>query len=94
MICMWFSRCQCCPIISCFIKIQNGSIFLVPAYPGCPEKEAIKRACVSGIFSGTTRVSHYQKGKTKTNLDLLEQETVSGRVSAGLYANLHLSPDR
>jgi len=30
---------------------------------------------------GTTRVSRYQKGKTrqvKTNLDLLEQETVSG----------------
>ena len=33
-------------------------------------------------LSGTTRVSRYQKGKTrkvKTNLDLLEQETVSGR---------------
>jgi len=33
------------------------------------------------IMSGTTRVSRYQKGKTrkvKTNLDLLEQETVSG----------------
>ena len=32
-------------------------------------------------LSGTTRVSRYQKGKTrkgKTNLDLLEQETVSG----------------
>jgi len=30
------------PIISCFIKIQNGLTFLVAAYPGCPEKEAIK----------------------------------------------------
>jgi len=30
------------PIISCFIKIQNGSAFLVPAYPGCPGKEAVK----------------------------------------------------
>jgi len=32
-------------------------------------------------MSGSTRVSRYQKGKTKkvkTNLDLLEQETVSG----------------
>ena len=32
-------------------------------------------------MSGTTRVSRYQKGKTrkvKTNLDLLEQEIVSG----------------
>jgi len=30
----------------------------------------------SWILSGTTRVSRHQKGKT--NLDLLEQETVSG----------------
>jgi len=30
------------------------------------------------ILSGTTRVNQYQKGKTKTNLDFLEQETVSG----------------
>jgi len=30
------------------------------------------------ILSWTTRVSWYQKGKTKTNLDFLEQETVSG----------------
>jgi len=32
-------------------------------------------------MSGTTRVSRYQKGKTrkvKTNLDLLEQEIVNG----------------
>jgi len=32
-------------------------------------------------LSGTTRVSRYQKGKNqegKTNLDLLEQEIVSG----------------
>ena len=29
------------------------------------------------ILSGTTRVSRHQKGKTKTNLDFLEQETVS-----------------
>ena len=30
------------------------------------------------ILSRTTRVRWYQKGKTKTNLDFLEQETVSG----------------
>jgi len=30
------------------------------------------------ILSGTTWVSWYQKGKTKTNLDFLEQEIVSG----------------
>jgi len=50
-------------------------------------------------MSRTTRVSRYQKGKTgkvKTNLDLLEQEKVSGRLavaSAGLYASLHLIPE-
>jgi len=32
------------PFISCFIKIQNGSVFLVPAnaYPGCFGKKANK----------------------------------------------------
>jgi len=43
-------------------------------------------------------VSRYQKGKTrkgKTNLDLLEQEIVSGSGIrwAILYASLHLMPD-
>jgi len=32
----------------------------------------------SRILSRTTRVSRYQKGKTKTNLNFLEQETVTG----------------
>ena len=31
------------PIISCLIQIQTGSTFLVQAYPGCPEKKAVKR---------------------------------------------------
>jgi len=39
------------PIISCFIKIQTGLTFLVPAYPGCPRKEAIKRVSVCQIPS-------------------------------------------
>ena len=34
--------CHCQLIISCFIKIQIGLVFLVPAYPGCPGKEAAK----------------------------------------------------
>jgi len=36
MICIWSSWCRFHPIISCFIKIQNGSAFLVPAYRDCP----------------------------------------------------------
>ena len=31
------------PVISCFTKIQIGLTYLVPAYPGCAGKEAIKR---------------------------------------------------
>jgi len=42
--------------------------------------------------SGTTRVSRYQKGKTK--LDLLKQEIVSGSGISWAYANLHLAPGR
>ena len=30
------------PVISCLISIQTGVTFLVPAYTGCPEKEAVK----------------------------------------------------
>jgi len=44
MICIWSSWCYH-PVISCFIKIQNHSSFLVPAYPGCRGKEAVKRCC-------------------------------------------------
>ena len=36
MICIQSSWCDCHPIISCFVKIQNCLTFLVPAYPGCP----------------------------------------------------------
>ena len=33
-------------IVSCFSKIQIGSAFLVPAYPGSPGQRAVKRVCV------------------------------------------------
>jgi len=36
------SLCNCHPVISCCIKIQLGLTFLVLAYPGSPEKEALK----------------------------------------------------
>jgi len=50
MICIWSCCCHCHPIISSFIKIQNGLTFLVPANPGWSGKEAVKRVsqvCVS-----------------------------------------------
>jgi len=43
------------------------------------------------ILSGTTRVSWYQKGKTKTNLDFLEQEAVS---SSGISSAICKSAPR
>ena len=46
-ICMWSSWCHCHAIIPCFIKIQNGLTFLMPAYAGCPGKEAVKRVSVT-----------------------------------------------
>ena len=44
--CIWSSWCHCIPnpIISCLISIQTGFSFMVPAYPGCPGNEAVKRA--------------------------------------------------
>jgi len=42
----WSSWCHCHPIISCFIEIHIGLTFLVPAYPGCPGKQAVKQVSV------------------------------------------------
>jgi len=35
------------PSVTFFIKIQIGFTFLVPAYPVCPDKEAIRWALLS-----------------------------------------------
>ena len=43
MICIWSGSCHCQPIIFCFVKIQNGLTFLMPACLGCPGKEAVKQ---------------------------------------------------
>ena len=40
-VCIWSSWCHCYPIIYCFIKIQIGLTFLVPAYPGCLEHRGV-----------------------------------------------------
>jgi len=45
-ICIWSSWCYYHPVISCFIKIQIALTFLVPAYSGCPGKEAVKPVSV------------------------------------------------
>jgi len=38
--------------VSCSSKIQIGFTFLVPAYPGCPGKEAIKWLLL-GLYTAT-----------------------------------------
>jgi len=60
MICILSGWCRCHPIISCFIKIQNDFAYLILAYPGCPEKEAVKWVllfcdCVVDYFVGVWR---------------------------------------
>jgi len=42
MICIWSTSCHCHYVISCIIKIQIALTFLVPAYPFCSGREAIK----------------------------------------------------
>ena len=51
MVCIWSTWCHCHPIISFSSKIQIGSTFLVPAYPDCPGKEAVKRASVCLFYA-------------------------------------------
>jgi len=46
MICIWSSWCYCHFVISCFIKIHICLTGLLPAYPGCPGIEAVKRLSV------------------------------------------------
>jgi len=53
MICIYSNWCHCRPIVSCFIKIQNGLTFLVPAYPGCPGKRPLN-GCLSVCFCQIT----------------------------------------
>jgi len=53
MICIWSSWRHCHLISSCFIKIQIGLTFLVPAYTSCPGKEDVKQMSI-GIFLGVS----------------------------------------
>jgi len=41
LICIWSNWSHSHPVISCFIKIQNGFAFLVPVYPGYAGKRPL-----------------------------------------------------
>jgi len=54
--------------VYCFSKIQIGFTFLLPAHLGSPRKGPLNGCvcvcvCVC-VWSGTTLVSRYQKGRT------------------------------
>jgi len=49
--------------ISCFIKIQTGFAFLVPAHPGSPGEGTVKRVCVC-VLQRLTNKQHYQTSNT------------------------------
>jgi len=50
---------------------------------------------LNSIFSRTTWVSRYQKGKTSLDLNEADDGVLDAVASAGPYAdNLHLAPDR
>ena len=55
-------------IITCFIKIQIGLTFLVPADPGCPGKEAVKWVSISQYYASCPA--------DKAAVDWLQQTTV------------------
>jgi len=57
-------------------KWINGRFIFLANIVGKYNKYYYNRFTALWILSWTTQVSQYQKGKT--NLDLLEQETVSG----------------
>ena len=52
MTCIWSSWCHCHPIISAF-KNPDWFILLLPAYPGCPGKKAVKQVLL--FFLTTSR---------------------------------------
>ena len=57
MICIWSSWCHCHPIISCFVKIQNGSAFLVPATQVVLEKRPLNGCSVVHMLQGREEIA-------------------------------------
>ena len=85
-----------CPIVTNeAFAMRSSQITFRTCYIGLklPQKLLLPQHPFNGPLSETTRVlSQYQKGKS--NLDFMEQETAMAVITAGLYANLHLAPDR
>jgi len=75
--------------VSCFSKILIGFAFLVPAHLVSPGQRVVKWLCectattiitpFNSLFSRTTWVSFYQKGKTSPDLNEARDDRVLGR---------------
>jgi len=50
--------------VSSFSKIQTGFTFLVPAYPGCPGKMAVKRVMMMMMMMMIGQVEGSSRAKT------------------------------
>jgi len=81
MIYTWSSWCHCHPIISCLVKLWNGLTFLVPAYPGCPEKDAIK--WVSVLW---TQAKHTNPKQTMSLITLFIQRSFASNTCLTLLS--------
>ena len=99
---------RCHPIIFCFIKIQIGLTFLVPAYPSCPEKPlngclsvddlwcplvGWMFSCVCRVPSKTFDASSKTPWKQKRS-DIVRNETKSPKCRKAISATLRRSWNR
>ena len=85
-------------VLGLVIILHKGTVLPLQAYIAVSPQmhcnlSSYTHTRLTARFSGTTRVSQYQKGKT--NLDFTEARDSEWQVaSAGPYASLHLAPDR
>jgi len=80
-------RCHCHAIISCFIKIWNGFTFLMPTYPGCFGKEAVKR--VSVFMSVTVSAEFDSKTVSVGYRSTAGEVTAKEKVSSFFIHSVH-----
>jgi len=85
-ICMWSSWCYCHPIISCFIKIQNSLTCLVPAYPDCAWKEAVKQVslvvCLTDVGGGLRCPGDINNWTARVRVKCVQRNTASGAAGS------------
>jgi len=67
--CIRSSWCHCHPIISASAKSRMVVlVLLVPSYPGCPGKKAIKRMCVCVLLIRKELLTGFNKQKKSLKL--------------------------